>query len=434
MSWKSNILLISCFIYLAHGGIESLSNNSPERESKEVILFDRIASAIFGKEDGLAIGRDKNYLAKKKFPSKTSMKQESTTFEGISNSNEQQFRNNKKKSFQMDRWQTAKPTSMAQLKDLQVQCEIEMMRVRVIFDRPFRGLIFSKGYYSDRKCIHTPSGLGQTVVTFDISLRSCGMVSSFNNDNHSPQGQYIENTIIIQYDPQLQEVWDQARKLRCTWYDFYEKSVTFQPYRVNTLDPVTANFLGDNLRCWMQIQVGKGPHASEVSGIVKIGQTMTMVLGIKDDENKFDMMIRNCVAHDGLRSPITLVNERGCIVRSKIMSNFKKIKNFDVTANVLAFAYFQAFKFPDSMNVHFQCVVQVCRDYCPDPICSDKTVSDAYESNRGSLLSHRNSNSVINPRSIIEPSNLPGAINNKSTRSLESYRSVDDSKKNCQRN
>ena len=31
------------------------------------------------------------------------------------------------------------------------------------------------------------------------------------------QGSYIENTIIIQYDPQLQEVWDQARRLRCTW-------------------------------------------------------------------------------------------------------------------------------------------------------------------------------------------------------------------------
>ena len=28
-------------------------------------------------------------------------------------------------------------------------------------------------------------------------------------------------------------------------------------------------------------QVGKGPYASEVSGIVKIGQTMTMVLGVK---------------------------------------------------------------------------------------------------------------------------------------------------------
>ena len=44
-------------------------------------------------------------------------------------------------------------------------------------------------------------------------------------------------------------------------YDFYEKAVTFKPYQVDMLDPVTANFLGDNLRCWMQIQVRKkGPE------------------------------------------------------------------------------------------------------------------------------------------------------------------------------
>ena len=81
----------------------------------------------------------------------------------------------------------------------------------------------------------------------------------------------------MQYDPLVQEVFDQARKLRCTWYDYYEKSVTFRPFQVNMLNAVTANFLGDNLQCWMQIQSGKGPWSSEVSGIVKIGQTMTMV-------------------------------------------------------------------------------------------------------------------------------------------------------------
>ena len=91
----------------------------------------------------------------------------------------------------------------------------------------------------------------------------------------------------------------------------------------------------------MIFQVGKGPWASEVSGLVKIGQTMTMVLGVKDDENKFDMMVRNCVAHDGQRAPIQLVDERGCVVREKIMSPFKKVKNFDATANVLSYAYFQ---------------------------------------------------------------------------------------------
>ena len=81
------------------------------------------------------------------------------------------------------------------------------------------------------------------------------------------------------------------------------------------------------------------------------------------------MMVRNCVAHDGSRAPIQLVDEKGCVTRPKIMSPFKKVKNFDTTANVLAYAYFQAFKFPDSMNVHFQCVVQVCRGACPEPQC-----------------------------------------------------------------
>ena len=53
----------------------------------------------------------------------------------------------------------------------------------------------------------------------------------------------------------MQEVWDQARKLRCTWHDQYEKSVTFRPFPVDMLDVVRADFAGDNVGCWMQIQV-----------------------------------------------------------------------------------------------------------------------------------------------------------------------------------
>lgn len=138
------------------------------------------------------------------------------------------------------------------------------------------------------------------------------------------------------------------------------------------LDVVRADFAGDNVGCWMQIQVGKGPWASEVSGLVKIGQTMTMVLAIKDDDAKFDMLVRNCVAHDGKRAPIQLVDQRGCVTRPKIMSKFVKIKNFGNSASVLSYAHFQAFKFPDSMEVHFQCTIQICRYQCPDP-CSDNS-------------------------------------------------------------
>lgn len=196
-----------------------------------------------------------------------------------------------------------------------------------------------------------------------------------NQREQQPNGLFIENIIIIQYDPQVQEIYDQARKLRCTWYDYYEKSVTFRPYNVDMLDAVTANFLGDNIQCWMQIQVGKGPWSSEVAGIVKIGQTMTMVLAIKDDENRFDMLVRNCVAHDGKHQPIQLVDEYGCVARPKIMAKFQKVRNFGPAATVVSYAHFQAFKFPDSMSVHFQCVIQVCRYECPEPVCSGQPAS-----------------------------------------------------------
>ena len=76
------------------------------------------------------------------------------------------------------------------------------------------------------------------------------------------------------------------------------------------------------------------------------------------------------------------------------MSKFHKIKNFGPSANVVSYAYFQAFKFPDSMNVHFQCVIQVCRFNCPEPVCPDSDVSpglETYSSSQSSGLDTYNS-------------------------------------------
>ena len=232
------------------------------------------------------------------------------------------------------------------------------------------------------------AGLGKTSAQFDIGIHECG--TSGNTDNiyngyggsETGAGSYFENIIVLQYDPQVQEVWDQARKLRCTWHDQYEKSVTFRPFPVDMLDVIRADFAGDNVGCWMQIQVGKGPWASEVSGLVKIGQTMTMVLAIKDDDSKFDMLVRNCMAHDGKRAPIQLVDQRGCVTRPKLMSRFTKIKNFGASASVLSYAHFQAFKFPDSMEVHFQCTIQICRYQCPEQ-CTDPGITDVHHLSGG---------------------------------------------------
>jgi len=287
-----------------------------------------------------------------------------------------------------EQWPPVASADMPKIIGLDVKCEKNLMRVRIEFDSPFYGIIFSKGHYSNVHCVHMPAGLGKTHSTFDISINSCGTKGNTENGLYghglqSGSGTFFENIIVVQYDPQVQEVWDQARKLRCTWHDQYEKSVTFKPFSVDTLNVVRADFAGDNVGCWMQIQVGKGPWASEVSGLVKIGQTMTMVLAIKDEDSKFDMLVRNCIAHDGERAPIQLVDQRGCITRPKLMSRFTKIKDFGASASVLSYAHFQAFKFPDSMEVHFQCTIQICRYQCPDP-CTEGSGYSA-----GSVRDHR---------------------------------------------
>lgn len=114
-----------------------------------------------------------------------------------------------------EQWPLGASNDSPQIKHLQVQCEKTHMRVNIEFDRPFYGMIFSKGYYSDAHCVHLKPGTGHLSATFEIFLNSCGMSSSANHNAQTygaptPSGSFVENTIIIQYDPYVQEVWDQV--------------------------------------------------------------------------------------------------------------------------------------------------------------------------------------------------------------------------------
>jgi hypothetical protein len=67
-----------------------------------------------------------------------------------------------------DSWPLATP-DMPQIKHLQVQCEKTNMRVNIEFDRPFYGMIFSKGKKLEaRRC---SSSLLQKLLK--ISERNC---------------------------------------------------------------------------------------------------------------------------------------------------------------------------------------------------------------------------------------------------------------------
>ena len=234
------------------------------------------------------------------------------------------------------------------------------MTVRAEFNGPFNGIVFSKGTFGQDNCVYVKPYSGVTHTTFKVQYDACGTKPDL-------QGKYYENTIVIQYGVDIIEAWDEAKRLRCEWFEAYEKPATFRPaIPVADLDVIEMNFQGDDIDCWMEIQEGKGPWAREVNRIVPVGQPMTIVVSINDFSGQFDMRVKSCFAHDGIKPPIQLTDEHGCVLRPKMLSSFQKIKDPNGKATVISYSHFYAFKFPDTMNVQIQCTVEVCRHGCPD--------------------------------------------------------------------
>ena len=201
-----------------------------------------------------------------------------------------------------------------------------------------------------------------------MPLSSCGTQTV----ESSADRLMIENTVIVQHDPMVQDSWDSARKITCDWQSKLEKMVTFAPFPVADLQGVAEiKFAGsgDNVKTRMEIQVGRGPFAPTLDGLTKIGDELTVVVYVQDGGAGYDILVKNCHAYDSKdfqqANKIRLLSEHGCLYRPHQMEYFKR--TFDVRstgADIIAFARMNAFKFPDQMDVFLSCELEMCKGGC----------------------------------------------------------------------
>lgn len=78
----------------------------------------------------------------------------------------------------------------------------------------------------------------RTVYEFTVPMDACG-TSTGNAIAGATADLKFGNILVFQMDPDVQEVWDQARRITCEWTTNFQKSLTFQPFSVNMLDVVT---------------------------------------------------------------------------------------------------------------------------------------------------------------------------------------------------
>lgn len=93
----------------------------------------------------------------------------------------------------------------------------------------------------------------------------------------------------LQNEPGIQEVWDTVRRVRCLWEGNINKALSVN-LSVDMLNQEIVTFSGDTAVAKLDIQTGKGPFAPTADGLVKIGETMTLVVTVEGDP-AFDLQV-----------------------------------------------------------------------------------------------------------------------------------------------
>lgn len=224
-------------------------------------------------------------------------------------------------------------------------------------------------------CIrYTTSSSGKTSFVFDIPSQNCGTEMD-SNDNSIE----LSNTIVIQNDENVQEIWDIARHVKCEWVERYSKEIKFNSFAVGMLDAEEVIFEGgDKLECWMDIQLGSYPKSTNINTIVKIGDTLSLLIYLRDNKKMYDVSVKDCYAYgnydyENFDTPkIQLTNENGCVIKEKLISNFYTTREESPEGSIIvSYAYVNAFKFPDVMDVYISCNINICKEQCDQKCGAD---------------------------------------------------------------
>ena len=152
------------------------------------------------------------------------------------------------------------------------------------------GKIFVKNAPNYR---YMEAGEGVTTKQLNISMTECGTETFEEQIEGSTELKTgFSNILIMQMDPEVQEVWDTARKIKCEWVEYIQKHVEFQPFEVDMLDFEEVKFEGDSVECFMDLQAGKYPDSRDIEEAVKIGEPLSLIVYMEDAEEMYDIHVK----------------------------------------------------------------------------------------------------------------------------------------------
>ncbi|XP_017840418.1 uncharacterized protein LOC108598313 [Drosophila busckii] len=253
---------------------------------------------------------------------------------------------------------------------IEAECQDDYMKIRIGFNGSFSGLLYSAGYAYDPDCMYI-NGSGRDYYEFYIQLNRCGTLgkNSLQEESRKNPTNFMWNTVTVQYNPLIEEEYDEHFKVTCEYgYDFW-KTVTF-PFldvEVATGNPVV--FTLSPPECYMEIQNGYGIGGPRVTGPVRVGDPLTLIIYMRSKYDGFDIVVNDCFAHNGANKRIQLIDQHGCPVDDKLISRFRGSWTDAGIYETQVYAYMKTFRFTGSPALYIECDVRMCHGRCPSQPC-----------------------------------------------------------------
>lgn len=208
-------------------------------------------------------------------------------------------------------------------------------------------------------------------------MQGCGTTNESDGESNS---NIASNIIVIQNDAIVQEIWDSAQKLSCRWTDRVTKTVSVRPLTIDMLEATEAKFINaqdDVVDVWMDLQQGRWPSSSRIESAVRIGEQLSLIVGLNDPSGQMDLQVRDCYAHSmpELTDPsafrVQLTDSQGCVMKSKLLGPFVADRSTSgpYAGSTVQWSSVSAFAFPDNMQVFTSCNVEVCKGGCEPNLC-----------------------------------------------------------------
>ncbi|PNF22176.1 hypothetical protein B7P43_G05064 [Cryptotermes secundus] len=270
---------------------------------------------------------------------------------------------------------------------MEVNCLSDGVQVGIIFikQQGFNGVLYVKGHSRDEQCrrvITLSKDSPSYTEIFKVNFGKCGLI------HVNGQASFV---LVIQKHPELVTFEAQAYHIKCV-YQTGEQNVTLG-FNVSMLTTAgTIANTGPPPTCIMKIITQTGQEINQA----EIGDNLQLQVEVQP-ASIYGGFARSCIAktmEDSVENEYVVTDENGCATDPTIFGEWDY--NPD-TQSLLA--SFNAFKFPSSDNIRFQCNIRVCFGKCQPVNCRGY---NAFGRRRREIAEPRNSTDVGVSESVYE--------------------------------